>query len=192
MGIDLICKEKVFSCSYGFWNTIRTATILATLDYLKSLLTDDLEEGTYPYVSLHNIIGFMDEVVSYNKVKVESMEEDEASIAISNENNQNNENNEEIPLISLFLGNCSLQVQDLLITFGVSGLYALCNKMDCEGCYSVGNSYDIIEFFKLIRPFIINDNDNLESLENEIYKCLLQVEEVFQESVDTKQSVMIR
>jgi hypothetical protein len=189
MGIDLICKEKVFSCGYGFWNLIRTATIIATADYLKDQLSKtNVEEETYPYVSLKNINDFMDELLSYNKnteKSEETTEEDEVSTPIPTEND------EEIPIIGLFLGNCSLQVQDLLIYFGVGGVYALCNKMDCEGYYSVGNAYDILELFKLIKPFIINKTDNLETSENEIYNCVIQVEKVFQESVDTKQNIII-
>ena len=190
MGVDLICSSKSFSCGYGFWNLIRTAAIIATSDYLKDQLTKtNLEEGTYPYVSLQNINGFMDELLSYNKNKEkseESSEEDEVSTPIPTEND------EEIPIIGLFLGNCSLQVQDLLIYFGLGGLYSLCNKMDCEGCYSVGNAYDILELFKLIKPFIINKTDNLEiGTENEIYNSIIHVEKVFQESVDTKQYIMI-
>jgi hypothetical protein len=84
-----------------------------------------------------------------------------------------------------------MQIQDLLIYFGVGGVYALCNKMDCEGYYSVGNSYDILELFKLIKPFIINKTDNLETHGNEIYNCIIQVEKVFQESVDKKEIVII-
>jgi hypothetical protein len=189
MGIDLICSSKSFSCGYSFWNVMRTASIIATADYLKDqLLKSNLEEETYPYVSLHNINFFMDELLSYNK-NTETTEEDEVSTPIPKEND------EEIPIIGLFLSNCegSLQIQDLLIYFGVGGLYALCNKMDCEGYYSVGNSYDILELFKLIKPFIINKTDNLETLGlgNEIYNRLIELEKVFQESVDKKEIVII-
>ena len=190
MGIDLTCSSKCFSCGYSFWNLIRTAAIIATSDYLKDELTKtNLEDGTYPYVSLKNINDFMDELLTYNKNKElseETTEEDEVSTPIPTEND------EEIPIIGLFLGNCSLQIQDLLIYFGVAGLYALCNKMDCEGCYSVGNAYDILELFKLIKPFIINKTDNLETdPENEIYNSIIEFEKVLQESVDTKQNIII-
>jgi hypothetical protein len=188
MGIDLLCKEKNFSCSYSFWNLIRTATIIATADYLKDqLLKSDLEEEeTYPYVTLQNINIFMDELLSYSKNK-ETTEEDEVSTPIQSEND------EEIPIIGLFLTNCesSMQILDWLIYFGVGGVYALCNKMDCEGCYSVGNAYDILELFKLIKPFIINKTDNLETPESQIYNRLIEVEKVFQESVDKKEIVII-
>jgi hypothetical protein len=190
MGIDLLCKEKYFSCGYSFWNVIRTATIIATADYLKDqLVKSNLEEETYPYVSLNNINCFMDELLSYNKnteKSEETTEEDVVSAPVPTEND------EEIPIIGLFLSNCesSMQIQDLLIYFGVGGVYALCNKMDCEGYYSVGNAYDILELFKLIKPFIINKTD-LETPKNVIYNCFIEVEKVFQESVDKKEIVII-
>jgi len=187
MGIDLICNNKTFSCSYGFWNTIRTEVIIATSEYLNSLNSRELEEGTFPFVARENIIGFMNELISYKNKK-----EDVDDVSTQgNYGSVSEEEEGEIPLISLFLGNCSLQILDLLIYFSIGGLYAFCNKSDCEGYYSIGNSYDIVELLNLIKPYTLRNNENLDSQENEIYKCICKIQEIFEESVNDKLFVII-
>ena len=142
MGIDLYCNDKTFGCGYGSWYNIRTALIEATFEYLEvHFAVSEYEEGISEHGSMFALKQYIEKIHT-NKI-----------------------NGKNLNLFDNFYACLGiLEFVDLLIQFGVGGLYALCNKMDCEGCYSVGNSYDIIEFFKLIRPFIINDNDNLESL----------------------------
>ena len=58
------------------------------------------------------------------------------------------------------LTNIGFKTPRELIYFDIGGLYSLCNKSDCEGFYSVGNSIDICKLFDLIEPFIkLNDED---------------------------------
>ena len=77
-----------------------------------------------------------------------------------------------------------LEFVDLLIQFGVGGLYALCNKSDCEGFYSVGNSYDICELLKLVKPFLLKNKEEVDSNENWIYNDIDIITNVFKESVE--------
>jgi len=193
MGIDITCGEKSFSCGYGHWNEIRTATIIATANYLKYIKTlNQFEERTYPYVSQEIINEFMSQLLSYGKdpeQKQEQVTEKKQEQKQEEVTEQNPEQNpeQEINLIGLFLGNCTLDLIDILIFFDVGGLFSFCNKSDCEGYYSVGNSYDICELFNIIKPFI----NNTDLPDNYLYNTITQVEEVFQESVKIKQKVLI-
>ena len=173
MGIDITCNEKTFSCGYGSWNKIRIETIIATAEYLKHLKTiNQFEERTYPYVSLEIINEFMSELISYTTKQ---------------EQETNQEPKQEQNLVGLFLGNCTLELIDVFIFFGVGGLFSLCNKSDCEGYYSVGNAYDICELFHLIRPFLIENSDSPDNYAN----VITQIEDVFKESVEISQKILI-
>lgn len=197
MGIDLTCSSKTFSCGYSFWNELRTATIVATAEYLKyQMIITKYENGTYPFVSQQIINEFMRQLLSYDTLELEQvLEEEKEQVPEQDIDGPLVEflptPSEDIPLISLFLGNCTLDIIDILIFFGVGGLHSFCNKSDCEGYYSVGNAYDICEFFKLIKPFLIKNKENMVSTDNNIYKFVTEIEKVFQESVETKKLVAI-
>ena len=66
---------------------------------------------------------------------------------------------------------------NLLIQFGVSGTHVVCNKSENRGFYSVGNSYDICELNKKIKPIISNKDTAQFSFVNKFI-------DVFQESVN--------
>jgi hypothetical protein len=187
MGIDITCNEKSFSCGYGSWNKIRIATIIATAEYLKYLkTTNQFEERTYPYVSLEIINEFMSELISYGKEPEPDQEPKQASDQDAKQEPEEVEKQEH-NLVGLFLGNCTLELIDVLIFFGLGGLFSLCNKSDCEGYYSVGNAYDICELFHLIRPFLIENLDSPDNYAN----VVTQIEDVFKESVEISQKILI-
>jgi hypothetical protein len=183
MGIDITCNEKSFSCGYGSWNKIRIDTIIATAEYLKHVkTTNQFEERTYPYVSLEIINEFMSELISYGK-DPEQVEKQDPKQEQDPEEVEKQEQN----LVGLFLGNCTLELIDVLIFFGVGGLFSLCNKSDCEGYYSVGNAYDICELFHIIKPFLIENSDSPDNYTN----VITQIEDVFKESVEISQKILI-
>ena len=76
---------------------------------------------------------------------------------------------------------------DTLVFFNISGLYAFCNKSDCEGYYSVGNSYDICQLFKLIKNFYIVDKEVFQ----DINKTINKIKKIFQESVRKRKIITI-
>ena len=80
---------------------------------------------------------------------------------------------------------------ELLIEYGVAGLVALCRKSDCEGFYSVGNSVDICDLLIKIRPFLLVNKDDPESVQNIFYERTKDLLEVFEESVERKLFVRI-
>ena len=88
----------------------------------------------------------------------------------------------------IFLEYCKqLIFIDTLVFFNISGLCAFCNKSDCEGYYSVGNSYDICQLFKLIKNFYIVDKEFFQ----DIHKTINKIKKVFQESVRKRKIITI-
>jgi hypothetical protein len=171
MGIDITCGECIFSCSYGYWNEIRAAAIKATLEYVKSI--NNFEEGSNDYVNQNEILEFLDIVCDEEKYCEDLPQEYKSSSVMK------------------LLHYGEIPVVDLFVYFGLVGIIAFCNKSDCQGFYSVGNSYDICDLFKLIKPFFIKNTTDIVSPENHLYNCIIEIEKVFQESVEKKQIVVI-
>ena len=86
--------------------------------------------------------------------------------------------------VDLLIQNIDFNITNTLIYFNIGGLYTLCNKSDCEGYYSVGNSYDILHLITLIKPFINKDYDCL-------YENIDIIEKIFQESIKKNKIVII-
>jgi hypothetical protein len=85
----------------------------------------------------------------------------------------------------------SIPNMNCLIYFGLEGLAAFCNKNDCEGFYSVGDSYSICELFKTIKPYLIKNMELIESSDNHIYHSIEELEKVFEESFEKRTNVSI-
>jgi hypothetical protein len=174
MGIDITCIDKSFSSSYGYWSKFRTAVIVATLEYLKSHFSlNPLQNGENSNESIYRqeIIEFIEKVLNTKANYVNTgIKFPISTIATP---------------IDIFIQFCELANVNLLIHYGVGGLYSFCNKSDCEGFYSVGNSYDICELLTTIKPFIQKGG------ENDYYDYIDSIIEIFKESVEKKQIVSI-
>jgi hypothetical protein len=176
MGIDLYCGDKNFGCSYGSWRNIRIELIKATFEYLEvHFAVTEYEEETHEHGSMIALKQYIQKIQNGSIVK--------ESIFSSKESN----------LLDLFTTYSSLlEFVDLLIQFGVGGIYSLCNKSDNEGFYSVGNSYDICDLIKVVKPFLLKNKDNIDDKENWLYREIDELIDVFKESVEKKEIVSIR
>ena len=174
MGIDLYSGDKTFGCSYSTWNNIRIELIEATFKYIEQYFdSGKIQEGTNEYVSLNQLKQYI-ETIQNEKIMKQTF--------IGKQSN----------LLDLFYSySKNLDFIDLLIQFGVSGIYAFCVKSDCEGFYSVGNSYDICELLSVIKPFLLKNKDNLDSEENWLYMWIDELTDVFKSSIENKVIVTI-
>jgi hypothetical protein len=152
MGISLTCGNKEFECTYALWHHTRSLLVCATFEYLKDLITRKIiEEDTREQAEL-------DELYKYFSTICASFDEDD--------------------YYASFIDNLhDFKFVNLLIQFGVSGIHVVCNKLENHGFYSVGNSYDICELNKKIKP-IISNKDTVQ------FSFVNQFIDVFQESVD--------
>jgi hypothetical protein len=126
MGIWIFCDTSEYSCSYGRWNNFRMATIDATFNYIKSHAISTECEREQFYVN--KMLEIINKIESEPDLKID-----------------------------IFLYYCNQQhFVDGLIFLNLYGLYAFCNKSDCDGYYSIGNSHDIFQLFNLINDFYID------------------------------------
>lgn len=155
MGVDFYCGDVSFGCSYGGWNEIRKIIIKSTFDYIQDKFQKDFE--LYNSINNEGNEHFIGEGSTYNCYKKEINKIIELMKSSSKKSNVfgkdiDNTINDFIVITR------KLSYIDALIYFDIGGLYSLCNKSDCEGFYSVGNSVDICQLFDLIEPFIkLND-----------------------------------
>ena len=117
MGIDINCGEQSYSASYGNWSIFRNLVIYATVAYLKNLPPDALE-NEYQVVFEEFLQKFQESSENY--------------VDLSSKH---------------YLLWVNPHVINMLISLGLNGLCSFCYKNDCEGYYSVGNSYDICQCF---------------------------------------------
>lgn len=188
MGIDLYCNKCDFACSYSIWNDIRCEIIRNTYSYLKEVVGPDIETPSSVVFSeqqtkhYHVLMKHMEDILDihqkmYTIVLGQSTHEMDAD-ELYNFNRSYADN---------------MDFTDGLIAFGLYGLYALCHKNDCEGFYSPGNAFDIVQLFERIHPFV---DKSIEKNKHRVYypltqKSFRQLIEMFQESIDTKDSIII-
>ena len=180
MGIDITCVNKSFHSSYGYWSRFRTDIIIATFEYLKDYFSlNEYSKDEFPNEEIYRqeIIEFMEKVLNTKANYVNTgIKFPISTIATP---------------VDIFIQFCELANINLLIHYGVGGLYSFCNKSDCDGFYSVGNSYDICELLKSIKPFLIKNKDDLQSQENKFYNSIDVVIEIFKESVEKNHIIII-
>jgi hypothetical protein len=72
---------------------------------------------------------------------------------------------------------------DYLINIGINGVVSLLNKSDCEGFYSVGDSYDIVLMLNII--------SKRTDIDPEFIQIIGDLNKVFKASVDNGKKVII-
>lgn len=179
MGIDLDCVEKSYGCSYGGWHYTRNIIIKATFKYLENKL--ELMKKEYPQcVHVDNKFYDYDEEEYYDidrEIRILDRLVKSYQINIPNSHTTLMNGIDELKAFAMTMRDFQL---DHLIYLNVSGLHYFCDKSDCEGYYTVGNSYDIIQLFDLIIPFLDKEEFDIENLY-----------ELFKESIDKKQKIRI-
>jgi hypothetical protein len=148
MGVDFYCGHVTYGCSYGGWYQLRKTVIKATFDYIQDKFQKDFE--AYNSIDDEEDEHYIGDGSLYHYYKKDvikiilSMADPEEKNVFGLDNTVDN----------FIVINRNLSYIDALIYFDIGGLYSLCNKSDCEGFYSVGNSTDICQLFDLIEPFI--------------------------------------
>jgi hypothetical protein len=191
MGVDFTCDEKSTGFSYGGWHNIRCTILEATFAYLDKRFAEILakfaNEEEHNWKSTHIQSAAKNLQKHINEIRENAISKKQKSsegiFGIMREHNH---------ILDCFINKIwENYFIDLLIEFGVGGIYALCNKSDCEGFYSVGNAYDIHELLITIRPFLLKDTEDLESEDNWLYDSSDELIDLFQESIEKKKIIMI-
>jgi len=185
MGIDLVCNDKSFGCSYSNWSRLRNAFVRATFAYLEDLFArETYDEETREFDGKIRLLECI-QIVRDRAVSISgSIHTDVLGYSLG----------------ELLHDECYLEsllttlrrdkwLGEQLILFGVGGIVALCNKYDeaysvSNGFFSVGNSTDICELFQKVSPFI-QENKCSEEVD------LQDLFDVFEESVEKKRVVFV-
>jgi hypothetical protein len=162
MGVDFYCGETTFGTSYGGWNELIRIVIKSTFDYIQNKFQKDFE--LYNSITDEEDEHYIAEGTRYNCYKKDIIKIFELMQTASKKPNIFGMNID--TTINDFIDiTRHLSYVDALIYFDIGGLYSLCNKNDCEGFYSAGNSFDICHLFDLIKPFIkINNEDTYSAI----------------------------
>ncbi len=191
MGVDFYCGDVTFGCSYGGWNELRRNVIKATFDFIQDKF--QREEELYKNITDEedeNYIGDGSKYYCYKKEIIKLIE------AMNSSNTKNVFGINIDNTVNNFINLCrNLSYIDTLIYFDIGGLYAFCNKSDCEGFYSVGNSVDICQLFDLIEPFIEKNNKqtylSIYKLEDRMFGNS-RLYDLFKESATQNKKIIIR
>jgi uncharacterized protein YeeX (DUF496 family) len=132
MGISLECNDIEFDCSYTIWNRIRLSIAKSFTKYLHEEVT--------------KFIGYEDNKYMFRPL--------DAGYDMSNLF----EDYPESVTIDDYLERMKdYSIRNALICIGISGIYTLLEKSDCDGFYSPGNSLDIVGLLKNIEEYIDKD-----------------------------------
>ena len=147
MGILLMCNDAEYSCGYSRWNTIREEIANAAVRYLQTIYEELLQSN--------------DEENAYTRTELEKLMEyvDTNNCCTITDFGY------------LFIDK---DFVNLFIRFDLGGVYALLNKSDDDGYYSVGNAVDIVKTFELVETHIVLDD---------VKSSVPDIKKVFEESV---------
>lgn len=166
MSIQLLCENQSLQYSLSYWNEIREhlcrATNLYILNYFKHL--DDEIQPTRETPDSDDETSSPDSEEQTNI----SLYHKSINPTILRENIQSflrdihfaqMQDNPTISNVDLLIELLKLYTYylDLLTILGLTGIFALVNKSDTEGYYSVGNSLDIFYTIQHVFPFIEDD-----------------------------------
>ena len=158
MGIYILCNGESYSCGYASWSVFREEVANAAVRYLRSIYDEMLARPDQPneeqLAKQTRIAKILEYVDVNNCVAIEDF-------------------------VQLFK---DMEFQNTFNYFELGGIYALLNKSDDDGYYTVGNSLDIADTMELVEPHILYDD--VKSRYNTIKK-------VFEESVLTRKVVVV-
>ena len=158
MGIDILCNGESYSCGYTAWSVFREEIANASIRYLRSLYDQMLRRAEQPNTEQLAEQTCLEKIFEYIDTNNCGTLED------------------------FFRFFKDIEFQNAFIYFELGGVYALLNKSDDDGYYTVGNSLDIVDTMELIEPHIIYDD--VKTRYNSIKK-------VFEESILTRRVVSI-
>lgn len=154
MGFEIVCGNVSFSCGYSRWEVFREEIANASLRYLRKVYDDMLAVNSSQTAEQT----FMEQLLEYIELS----------------------GCDTIPdFMRLF---SDVDFLNTFIYHRVSGVFALLNKSDTDGFYSVGNSMDIVETMDILQEYILYDD---------VKAMYGQICEVFNESIRAKNLVVI-
>ena len=82
-------------------------------------------------------------------------------------------------------------MKEALSSFGVYGIHLLCRQSDCSGVYTVGESMDILQLLKVIKPYVDPSSEIYQSIYTVKSEFSSPIYDIFQDSVTSLQPIRI-
>jgi hypothetical protein len=192
MGIDIVCCNEHFHSSYSGWYAIRMKIAEYCMKFIEDLAKNKLnisDDGIVyamtdreivrerVIIEARTIVQEWNDIVEYKKnLSLEPEEEgvDDFQAIVNKRYKELNIND----YLKVFVTHI-----DYLINIGINGVVSLLNKSDCEGFYSVGDSYDIVLMLNII--------SKRTDIDPEFIQIIGDLNKVFKASVDNGKKVII-
>jgi len=175
----MICTKTGKNCGYNTWYQQRLEIIKITIKYLETRMEEIQQklqeiEDEEEYINGFPIIVYEYYIEKLNKYLMEPIKR---------------ANNDEI---YKFVSHPDIyHIKDVLSCFGVYGIHLLCRQGDCGGVYSVGESLDILQLFKTIKPYFDTSSQIYETVYTIKSEFSSPIYNVFEDSVNTLQPIRI-
>ena len=187
-----MCCGEDFSTSYSSWNRYRMKLAELCMKHIEDLASNKLnisDDGiVYPktdreiirervIIEARTIVQIWNDIVEDKKnLSLEPEEEGiDAFQAIVNKRFKELNINDYLKVFGAHI--------DYLINIKLKGIVSLLNKSDCEGFYSVGDSYDIVLMLDII--------SKRTDIEPQFMEIINSLNNLFQTSVNKKKNVII-
>lgn len=184
MVFSMCCNSTAISCSYTIWREIKAEIVRKTIQYLESKISEIQKEleskdcyenikiNGYPASNYESYINILHK---------------ELITPICNTSTLNEKDN----ILMISIGYDVFLVKDAMTCFGIYGMYLLCKECECSGSYSVGESYDILELLRLIKPLFDTTTDIYKIIYNKNNGWFSSIYDIFYDSATSFYPVRI-
>jgi hypothetical protein len=176
MGFSMVCKTTGKNCSYSTWYQQRTEIIKVTMKYLEAKILEvqeklqeigdddgEIKINDFPPIQYDYFI------TRLNEVLIEPIKKC-----------RNDEN-----IFKILEYKDIYHIKEEMTAFGIYGIHLLCKQGDCGGVYTVGESYDILELLRVIKPYFDKSSEIYETVYNINSIWSSPIYNIFYDSVST-------
>jgi hypothetical protein len=207
MGFCMTCTTTGKNCSYSAWYEQRVEIIKVTIAYLEAqiekvqqeiqaTLEEDGDDDKY-------INGF--HIIDYDMyikdLRSELIEPIRNAIDKSEDESSTKQNpyswsytrsvKSSDVIYDIVTKTMTTTIKEAMVCFGIYGLHLLCKQSDCSGAYSVGESYDILELLRRIKPYFDTSSEIYSAVYTMKSEFSSPIYDIFYDSVSSFQPVRI-
>jgi hypothetical protein len=181
----MTCTNTGKNCGYTTWFNHRVEIVKIVVKYLENKIAElqkEIEEKS-------NAAAAADEEQQINGLNIEEVE---YYIQKLNEYFTQIKHCKNNDAIFAFVSNPQIyHIKDSLSYFGVYGAHLLCRQSDCDGVYTVGESFEILHMLNIIKPAFDETSEIYETVYMIQSEFSSPIYDIFEDSVKTMQPIRI-
>jgi hypothetical protein len=189
MGFNMVCVTTGKSCRYGTWHEQRIEIIKITMKYLEAKILevqekinamDDTDDEYINGFPVHEYEYFIERL---NDMLIKPISTFTQAIATHKDNDD---------MIFNIVSNANIyHIKEMMVCFGIYGIHLLCKQSDNSGVYSVGESYDILELLKNIKPYFDKTSEIYQTVYTIKSDFSSPIYDIFYDSITSMEPVRI-